>query len=76
MWWLTQARWARATQNVDFSWAPHARIGRDAAVGSSTLDGTYPRERRNASGRRSSPTLTARTTESSVRVSIGRSWTR
>ena len=39
-------------QNVDFSWAPHARIGRAAAIGSSTLDGTYPRERRSTSGRR------------------------
>ena len=64
---------ARAMQNVDFSWAPHARIGRAAAIGSSTLDGTYPRERRSTSGRRSPPTrLLARPSHPCASRSDGR----
>ncbi len=72
MWWPTHARAPLATQNVLFSSAPHASTCRAAATGSPRLSGTYPRERRSTSGRSS----TTRTTESSVRVWIGRSWTR
>ncbi len=48
--------------------APQASSGRAARTPSASRAGTRPRERRRTSGPRS--------TESSVRVSIGRSWTR
>ena len=40
MWWLTQARDPLATQNVLFSSAPQARIGRSAGSGNGMLAGT------------------------------------
>ena len=40
MWWPTQARRPLATQNVLFSSAPQARIGRPAESGSGVLAGT------------------------------------
>ena len=70
MWWPTQARAPLATQNVLLSSAPQASSGR-VSTGSGRASGTNPRERRNSSGRR--PGI-ARSTESSVRVWIGRSW--
>ena len=70
MWCETHARASLARQNVFLSSAPQARIGSGAGPGSAIPDGTYPRERRSVSRR--SPTT--RTTESSVRVWIGRSW--
>ena len=71
MWCATHARRPRATQNVLLSSAPQpARAGRRRRS-ASTL-GTAPRERRSGSGR---PRAT-RSTESSVRVWIGRSWSR
>ena len=71
MWWPTQARCPFATQAVLLSWAPQARSGRSAGTGRARLAGTHPRERRIRSGRRPG---TARTTESSTRVWMGRSW--
>ena len=76
MWWPTQARSPRARQNVAFCSAPQASSGRRAAIGSVSDSGTYPRERRSISGRGEAPSVTVRVTESSVRVSISRSWTR
>ncbi len=69
MWWPTQARDPRATQNVFFSSAPHASSGRSAGTGRRSASGTKPRERRTVSRRGPA----ARSTESSTRVSIGRS---
>ena len=71
MWWPTHARAPLATQNVLLSSAPQASSP-GAATGSASASGTWPRERRSISGR----PPTARTTESSVRVWIGRSWSR
>ena len=70
MWWETHARRPRATQNALLSSAPQASRWRPAAIGRASTLGTAPRERRSGSGR---PRAT-RSTESSVRVSIGRSW--
>jgi hypothetical protein len=68
MWWPGHARVPLATQKVLLSSAPQAsRPG--AATGSASASGTCPRERRSISG----APATARTTESSVRVRIGRS---
>ena len=49
--------------------AYHGRV----FVGSARLAGTYPRERRTNRGRVPRGPVTIRATESSVRVSIGRS---
>ena len=69
MWCETQARAPLVRQNVLLSSAPQAWIG-GAASGSAIPEGTYPRERRNVSDE---PPPITRTTESSVRVRIGRS---
>ena len=50
--------------------APYAVTGTAAGTGRAMLAGTYPRERRTISG----PSAVERTTESSVRMWIGRSW--
>ena len=70
MWCETQARRPRARQNVLLSSAPQASTWRAAGTGSASTLGTAPRERRSGSGR----PRAIRSTESSVRVSIGRSW--
>ena len=70
MWCETQARRPRARQNVLLSSAPQASTWRPAGTGSASRLGTAPRERRSGSGR---PPAT-RSTESSTRVWIGRSW--
>ncbi len=75
MWWLTHARAPLATQKVLLSSAPQARRGR-VGSGRPTLRGTYPRERRMSSGVRRTAGASERATESSVRMWIGRSWTR
>ncbi len=72
MWWLTHALPPLATANVFFSSAPQASRWRPGSTGSGSAAGTCPRERRSSCGL---PALT-RTTESSVRVAIGRSWSR
>ena len=63
MWWPTHARPSRASVNVFLSSAPQASSG--GASGTGRVAGTYPRERRTS--------RPSRTTESSVRVWIGRS---
>ena len=76
MWWPTQARSPLARQKVFFSSAPQASIGRAAATGSRRLVGTNPRERRSTCVVGAPARETTRITESSVRMWIGRSWTR
>ncbi len=72
MCWETNACPPLTRQKVFFNSAPQASIGRVAAVASSSGSGAYPRDRRIGSR---SP-ATTRTTESSVRMWIGRSWVR
>ena len=72
MWWLTHARLPRARQNVFLSSAPHASSGRGVPRRAATA--RRERSRGSAGGGRAAGD--ARTTESSVRVWIGRSWTR
>ena len=69
MWCDTNTRRPRARAIVDFSSAPQASSGRDAADGSVMGAGAYPRLRRSGYGLPS----TTRTTESSTRMWIGRS---
>ena len=66
MWCETHARPSRASANVFLSSAPTASSG--GASATANVDGTYPRERRTI--------RPPRTTESSVRVWIGRSCSR
>ena len=66
MWCETHARPSRASANVFFCSAPTASSG--GACSSGNVAGTYPRERRM--------TCSPRSTESSVRVWIGRSCSR
>ena len=66
MWCETHARPSRASANVFLSSAPTASSG--GASGTANVDGTNPRERRTI--------RPPRTTESSVRVWIGRSCSR
>ena len=83
MWWLTHARPPRARQNVFLSSAPHASSGRGVPAPGSGSDAAG-RSRANDAGVSGCRLRgffgvaagTARTTESSVRVWIGRSWTR
>ena len=72
MWCETHARRPRARQNVLLSSAPLASMWRAAGTGSASTLGTAPRERRSGSAR----PRAMRRTLSSVRVSIGRSWSR
>ena len=72
MWCPTQARPPLATQNVLLSSAPQASSGRPAATGSGVPAGTCPRDRRRTTVRAPA----RRTTLSSVRVWIARSWSR
>ena len=69
MWCEGQARPPLATQIVLLSSAPYAVTGTAACTGRAMLAGTYPRERRTING----PSAVERTTESSVRMWIGRS---
>ena len=74
MWWPTHARSPFATQNVLFSSAPQASsVARAPDRERAALAARSPRERRSISGRAA---RRPRTTESSVRVWIGRSWSR
>ena len=66
MWCETHARPSRASANVFFCSAPTASSGGAGSIGN--VAGTYPRERRM--------TCSPRSTESSVRVWIGRSCSR
>ncbi len=52
MWCPTQACSPAARQNVDFCSAPQASRGRSVAIGSVSVEGTYPRERRSIIVRR------------------------
>ena len=73
MWCETQARAAaREAERALELGAAREHVARGEATGSASTLGTAPRERRSGSGR---PRAT-RSTESSVRVSIGRSWSR
>ncbi len=75
MWWESHALSPRARQKVLFNSAPQASSGSGAASGIAIGRGTQPRERRMISGAEPSSGPSARSTESSVRVRIGRSWT-
>ena len=72
MWWERNACGPRARQNVLLSSAPHPSTGRPTGVVSARGSGANPRERRIGSTRPRS----TRTTESSARVWMARSWSR
>ena len=76
MWWPTQARAPLATQNVFLSSAPQASSGPGPGPGAGCFAARSPRERRISSGAGAGPGPASAATESSVRVWIGRSWTR
>ena len=71
MWWLATTVAPRVTATVLLSSAPTARIGRVAATGSGSGSGASPRERRSTCVR---PLEVDRTTESSQRMWMPRSW--
>ena len=72
MWWETKAWLPLARQKVLLSSAPQARTWRAKGQGSGSGWGANPRDRRSGSSRPRKP----RTTESSARTWMGRSWTR
>ena len=74
MWWQTQARPPLARQNVFFSSAPQASSGRARRHRQRQARRARSRASGAANIAPAAPAST-RTTESSVRVWIGRSWT-